>query len=188
MSQKREDRAEQIGRFRDYLHLLAETRLDPRYHRIVDPSDIVQATLLKALEAVDSLRGRSDREVAAWLRQILSRQIANHLRGLHCAKRDIRRECSLEDTVGQSSTVVKGILADMDSSASHRLELDEIVIQLATAMTHLPPAQREAVILQRWRGWSIDAIAKHMGRSKDAVAGLLRRGLQSLREELKDLK
>jgi DNA-directed RNA polymerase specialized sigma24 family protein len=37
------------------------------------------------------------------------------------------------------------------------------------------------------QGFSVEAISGHMGRSKTAVGGLLRRGVKKLRELLKDV-
>jgi len=56
---------------------------------------------------------------------------------------------------------------------------------LADALATLPAAQRETLVLQHWHGWSVAQIAEHLGRSRTAVAGLLKRGLQNLRIELK---
>ena len=55
-------------------------------------------------------------------------------------------------------------------------------MQLAEALSRLPEAQREALVLQHWQGWSLDEIAEQMGRTRTAVAGLLKRGLRQLRD------
>jgi RNA polymerase sigma-70 factor (ECF subfamily) len=57
-------------------------------------------------------------------------------------------------------------------------------MQLAVALAELPEAQREALVLQHWHGWSMDEIAAHLGRTRVAVAGLIKRGLAKLRERL----
>jgi DNA-directed RNA polymerase specialized sigma24 family protein len=36
------------------------------------------------------------------------------------------------------------------------------------------------------QGWTVEAIARQMKRSKTAVGGLLRRGLKKLRETMKE--
>jgi RNA polymerase sigma-70 factor (ECF subfamily) len=71
-----------LERFRAYLHLLARLQMDPRLQGKLDPSDLVQQTLLQALQALDKFRGRSDAELAVWLRQILAHQLANAARDL----------------------------------------------------------------------------------------------------------
>ena len=59
-------------------------------------------------------------------------------------------------------------------------------MQLAAALANLPEAQREALVLQHWHGWPLTDIARHLGRSHAAVAGLIKRGLQQLRVELQE--
>ena len=64
-----------------------------------------------------------------------------------------------------------------------RIRLEEL-LRLAEALGELPEAQREALVLQHWHGWSLAQIGQHLGRSPAAVAGLLHRGLRQLRQEL----
>ena len=47
-------------------------------------------------------------------------------------------------------------------------------------------AQREAIVLQHWHGYSLKKIAEHMDRTPVAVAGLLKRGLRRLRASMPD--
>ncbi len=62
----------------------------------------------------------------------------------------------------------------------------ERAVKLAAALERLPEAQREALVRQHWEGWSLAEIAEHMGRTRAAVAGLLKRGLSQLRTEMQD--
>ena len=54
--------------------------MDPRLQGRIDPSDLVQQTLLKAHEKQDQFRGKTDAERLAWLRTILANQMADALR------------------------------------------------------------------------------------------------------------
>ena len=96
MDQPAEEPGRTLERFRAYLRLLARLQLDPRLRPKIDPSDVVQQTLLHAYRGLDGFRGRSDGELAAWLRQILARNLAHAARDLARARRDVDRECSLE--------------------------------------------------------------------------------------------
>jgi RNA polymerase sigma-70 factor (ECF subfamily) len=53
-------------------------------------------------------------------------------------------------------------------------------------MACLPPDQRQVVELHHLKGMSLAEVAALMGRSRPAVAGLLFRGLNKLRDLLQD--
>jgi RNA polymerase sigma-70 factor (ECF subfamily) len=62
----------------------------------------------------------------------------------------------------------------------------EMAIRLAAEIESLPDDQRDAVRLRHLEGWSIGELAVHFDRSESAVAGLLKRGLRRLRDQLAD--
>jgi RNA polymerase sigma-70 factor (ECF subfamily) len=98
-------------------------------------------------------------------------------------KRNVGREVSLQQSVEQSSMRLEAWLAREDRP-ERKLEREEHVLQLVAALAKLPDAQREALMLHYWTGWTLAQIATHMGRSREAVAGLLKRGLRQLRVEI----
>jgi RNA polymerase sigma-70 factor (ECF subfamily) len=172
--------------YRPYLLLLARLRLDPRLRARVDASDVVQQTLLEAHQARGQFRGTSAAEEAAWLRQILARNLANAVRDLLRDKRDLRREQSLEATVEESSRRLDAWLAAEQSSPSARAEHNEQGVRLAAALAELPEDQREALTRHHLEGWPLEDVARHLSRSREAVAGLIKRGLRQLRERLRE--
>ena len=175
-----------LERFRSYLRLLARLHLDPRLRGKLDPSDLVQEATAKAWECFGQFRGSTEAELAAWLRQILARNLAHAVRDLGRAKRDVGRERSLETALEQSSARLEAFLTAQQSSPSQQAERQEQLLRLAEAMEQLAEAQREALVLQYWQGWSLAQIGEHLGRSVEAVAGLLKRGLKHLRQLLRE--
>src|SRR5262245_29081539 len=101
MERSADHRSLALEHFRSYLHLLARCQLDGRYPGKLDASDVVQQTMLKAHQALGQFRGREEAELAAWLRQILARTLADLIRDLGRAKRDPALERSLEAAVEQ---------------------------------------------------------------------------------------
>jgi RNA polymerase sigma-70 factor (ECF subfamily) len=169
-----------LNRYRTYLLLLARGQLDPRWRARVDASDLIQQTLLEAHRDISRFDGQTEAQVAGWLRQIL----ANVARDQSCRKRDVHRERSLERALEESSARLEAWLADGQLSPSGQVERNEQLLQLAGALVLLPDTQREVVELRYLKGWALDRIAAHLGKTAAAVAGLLHRGLSQLRKLL----
>lgn len=169
--------------FRAYLHLLARGKVDPRLHAKLDISGVVQQTLLEAFQAMQP-EGGAQSIKAAWLRQILTNNLRDEIRKLRGARRDVAREQSLEAGLEESSARLEALIAAPQSSPSQKAQANEQALKLAEALAQLPEAQREAIVLQHWHGWSLAQIAAHLDRTPAAVAGLLHRGLKQLRKSL----
>ncbi|MBI4606760.1 MAG: sigma-70 family RNA polymerase sigma factor [Planctomycetes bacterium] len=176
-------------RFEGYLRTLTELWIDPRLRSRLEPSDVVQAVLLKAFKARGQLRARNDAGVAAWLRQILRNTLSTALSDLRREERHLGVKLSLDELAESSSTAMDRYVPESrDTPPPGRLDREEALLRLLRALDRLPPPHREVMILQRWHRWTVAEIAKHTHRTESAVAGLLRRALETLREELKDLR
>jgi RNA polymerase sigma-70 factor (ECF subfamily) len=170
--------------FRAYLRVIAAARLDPRLQARLDPSDLVQQTLLEAYQGLNGFRGTTPAEMAAWLRRILARNLAGAVRDLGRQCRDFHREQPLQGLVNDSSARLEAWLADEEAGPDVQAQTREETDRLVRAVAELPDGQREAVLLRHFHGWSLADIARHLGRSAPAVAGLLHRGLTELRQRL----
>jgi RNA polymerase sigma-70 factor, ECF subfamily len=170
--------------FRSYLRLLARLQLPQKLAAKLDASDVVQLTLVQAYRALDGFRGRTEGEMAAWLRQILARNLAHAARDHGRQKRDAGREVSIAAAVDQSSARLEAWLAADQSSPSEKAERNDQLLLLAAALETLPDEQREAIELHYWQGWTLAQIADRQHRTPASVAGLVHRGLAKLRSRL----
>jgi RNA polymerase sigma-70 factor (ECF subfamily) len=177
---------EVLEQYRSYLRFLAEIKLDRRLQGRLDPSDIVQDTLLQAYRAWDTLRGTQQPQRLAWLRQILMRTILHALRDAHRAKRDIDREQAWEKIADQSSHRIERWLAADMASPSQAVQQAEELMRIAAAIEQLAEPQRTAVVRYYWQGATLTEISRELGRSPPAVAGLVHRAVRRLRELLVD--
>jgi RNA polymerase sigma-70 factor (ECF subfamily) len=175
---------ENLEAYREYLGLLARLQVDSRLRAKIDLSGVVQQTLLEAHQALGQLRGRSEEEMASWLRRILAHNLADEVRKLATGKRDLGRERSLEAALEESSARLEAWLAAEQPSPSHQTVRNEQLLRLARALPQLPEGQRRAVELHHLQGRSLAEVAGELGCSKPAVAGLLHRGLKRLRDLL----
>jgi RNA polymerase sigma-70 factor (ECF subfamily) len=173
-----------LERARRYLAVVARLRLGNDFRGKLDPSSVVQKTLLEAHQKGHQFRGGSEAEYLAWLRRALENNLADAIRADGRAKRDVARERSLDAAADDSSIRGQGWLAADHTSPSRRAEKNEELDQLADALADLPEDQREAVMLHHLQRATLAELAQHMGRSESAVAGLLHRGLTTLREKL----
>jgi RNA polymerase sigma-70 factor, ECF subfamily len=172
-----------LDRYRNYLALLARWHWNPRLQGKLDPSDVVQQTMALAWQGLDNYRGSTEAELRAWLRCILTRYLTDLARNFNLEKRDLAKERSLDAIIADSSVRLEMWLDDQQSSPQERAERNEQLLQLAEAIAALPAAQQEAVTLFHLHEMSVAGISQIMNRSTTAVAGLLKRGLRTLRTQ-----
>ncbi len=166
---------ELLEQHRAYLKLLTRGVLDHCEPRAVDGSDIVQQTYLSAVRAFPEFRGGTPGEFAAWLREI------HH----HTAVDAVRRSLALKRGADKREPLLDEPLA-RQTTPSQRMMQDERAVELAAAIERLPEDQQEAVRLRHLQGWSLADIARRMERSETAAAGLVKRGLSTLRELMRE--
>jgi len=178
--------APELEQYRDYLKLLADLQLNPRLRAKEDASDIVQETMLDAHRDFADFRGKTEVELRAWLKVILTRNLLTVARRYGTHKRAVGREVALQDRLEKSSALLHHQLVADQTSPSMKLMKQERSEQLAGALLKLLDDERSAVVLKYFHDWSVAEIAQHVGRTQEAVAGLLRRGLKKLREHLRE--
>lgn len=170
-----------VERYRPYLHVLARQHMNARLRSKCDSSDLVQQTLLQAHMNLGQFRGFTEAELMAWLRQILANTFKNQVAAFGTRKRALIRERSLDDELQETSFRLENWLAADSSSPSEEADRNERLLQLAEALNSLPEDQRLAMELRHIRGTSITEICRQMSRTEASVAGLLRRGMKTLR-------
>jgi RNA polymerase sigma-70 factor, ECF subfamily len=173
----------EVDRYRSYLLLLARMNLNGEPQRKIEPSDVVQQTLLEAHAARERLPA-DEEELCAWLRTALANNIRDQRKHLRRQKRDPAREKSLEAALAESSQRLADQAATLQPSPSQQAMRAENLLRLAAALWKLPEAQRDTIILHHLQGWTISQTAERLGKTDAAIAGLLHRGLRELREIL----
>lgn len=175
---------ERLEGYREYLRLLARVHLASGMPTRMDASDLVQETLLKAYQALERFQWKSEGELAAWLRAILVNTLRDGVRRDSADVRDQSREQSLELQIEQSSARLEALLAQPGAGPADGVDRQEQLLALAHALAKLPDDQRNALEMKHLQGLTVAEVGEQMGKSRAAVAGLLRRGLERLRELL----
>lgn len=176
----------EVEKYRDYLRLLARLQLSPRLRSKVDESDVVQQAILEAHKCRKQFRGTTEADRLAWLRTILANMLARIGRSFSTGTRDIQKERSLEAALELSSSRFQSMLTTDQTSPSGHAVRGEEMVRLARALNQLAEDQRSVVELHHLQGFSVTEVAERMGKTRPAVAGLLFRGLNKLRELMAD--
>ena len=173
-------------KYEDYLRLLTRLQLNPRLRSKLDESDVIQQTILEAHRCRNQFRGISEADRLSWLRQILANVLARFGRYFSAGMRDAKKEQSLEAALDLSSSRLAAVLVADQTSPSGRVTRDEELALMARALNQLAEDQRRVIELHHLQGLSVSDVAELMKRSRPAVAGLLFRGLNRLRELMGD--
>jgi RNA polymerase sigma-70 factor, ECF subfamily len=169
--------------YRHYLALLARVQIGKRLQGKVDASDLVQDTFLEAHRNFLGFRGETEAEFVHWLRLILAANLTDLIRRYVGAQaRDVRLEREIEHGLDHSSVLLdQGLVAPLASPSQQAARREQGVL-LAEALSQLPEAYRETLVLRHLEGLTFPEIATRMDRSLDSVQKLWMRALVQLRK------
>ena len=132
-----------------------------------DAEDVTQTTFLNAYRALE--QGVRPRKPTNWLLTIASNAIKQRFR----QEQSRPRQVEFDERIAQAGT------DDEDDEGPS-------VGELLTALSKIPPQQRQAIVLREFEGRSYNEIAEILGISTSALETLLFRARRSLAEELQD--
>jgi len=171
-----------IGPLRPWLKILAERQLSPALRGRIDPSDIVQQTLVDAWRGHENFRGTTQAERLAWLRTILKRTLMRVDRDqFKTAKRGQGREQQLQTALDRDSIRIEQLAVDRQPNPRSVADRVEQTLLLAAALDRLPKDYREVLTLRHIDGLSHEQIAERIGRSSAATRMLWIRALEKLK-------
>lgn len=164
--------------YRAYLEFLAQTQTPQRLRSKIDVEGLVQQTLVEAWQ--QAVRG--DR--LQWLKRALACNLNDELRKRYALKRGGSIEQSLDDSLNSSAQWLCQLIESGQSRPSQQMRSREREVEIAKAMQRLPKRQRDAIELCYWHNLSLTEAGEALDLTTGAVAGLVRRGLSTLRKLL----
>jgi RNA polymerase sigma-70 factor (subfamily 1) len=177
-----------LGEYRDYLETLTFIQVDPQLLSKFSISDIIQKTLLEAWKEIAKMEALDDARRKQKLRTMLIHNLLDEIEHWRNRGHDVNREQVPGTAVDESKRRIEGWkIAEETPPLDHMVKMED-KLRLLEALSKIDPRQREALILQKYHGWKLVQIAKYMGCTTGAVAGLHSRGLKELRKLLPDLE
>ncbi len=157
-----------IERYLPALRRWAHGHVPPRVRGVMETDDIVQITLMKALDHLEGFVPERKGAFLAYLRRIMQNEVRDELRRLN------RRP---------PPEPLKDIHADGDPSPLHRAIGAEALAAFNAAMERLSEEQQEAVFLRIELGFTHQEVADAIGApSANAARMLVSRALVRLAE------
>jgi RNA polymerase sigma-70 factor (ECF subfamily) len=147
--------------------------------------DILQQTFLEAFRDVRNFQPRNDASFGDWLVRIAEHRL------LDAIKHHDRRKRGggwgrIEGAAPDDSGLVPLLdwLAGDETPPSRAAARDEALQALQIALAGLEHDQREAIRMRLLEGMSLEDVAAALGKTPDAVRGLVHRGKQKLRDAM----
>jgi RNA polymerase sigma-70 factor, ECF subfamily len=163
---------------RQYLLLVAGQYVGRDLQSKVGASDIVQQSMLEAQRSIDQFRGDTQRQLRAWLAQIVRRNVVDQARRFHdTQRRDAAREVSWA-VASESSLWAAG---DTPSGLVRKAELDR---ELIDAIAQLPPRYQQVIEMRHREGLPYADIAQRFDVSVEATRQLWTRAVRQLQQIL----
>jgi RNA polymerase sigma factor (sigma-70 family) len=159
-----------LARYLPALHRWARGRLPAFARDRYDTDDLVQVTLLRTLNHLETFVPEREGAFLAYLRRVLQNQIRDEIRRVR--RRPARSE--LDEN-----------LADPEASPLERAVGREVLERYERALARLSDEQQEAIVLRVEMGFSYGQIAEATGRpTENAARMFVVRALARLAEEI----
>lgn len=174
-----------FSRHRDRLRQMISVRMDPRLAARVDPSDVVQDTLIVAAHRLDDYLAKSPVPFYPWLRQIAwNRLIDLQRQHVRAKSRSVEREQTALDLSEASVAQFVDQLVTSSAGPYTRALREEMLDRLRMTLGELPDEYREVLVLRHLEKLSTRETANVLGIAEGATKMRHMRAMKSLKERL----
>jgi RNA polymerase sigma-70 factor (subfamily 1) len=176
-----------------YLLAMISRLMGPALSRTLEPTDVLQETMLVAAARFTEFYGETHDEMRTWLAVLARRKLIDLARHNGRLKRAIKGRLSLDDAAAapaaspSSSSVGESLgdrIAGNDCTASHLASRREMVLRLRDAIEHLDGLEAKVLELRYAEGQSFDRIGQQIGMGRNGVRAIVARALGKLRKDL----
>lgn len=169
---------------RDRLRAMIALRLDRRLSARIDPSDVMQETMVEAHQKLPEYLQTQPIPFYPWLRRMAWEKIVQiHRQHLSAQARTVTREERNDQALpDQSALELVNRLIAKDTSPSRRLLQSELKSRVQFALNRLDQRDREVLVLRYLEQLSLEEAAATLDLSLEAVKSRQRRALDRFAE------
>ena len=165
---------------RDYLRRMLEARMEPALRQRVDPSDIIQETLVEANRRLDDYLKRRPTSFRLWIRRKALEQLVNARRHHSAQRRAVDRESPLTDA--SSLAIARALVS---GTASAALSRKEQAARVRAAVLQLAECDQELLLLRNVEQLSNAEVAQLLEIDPKTASKRYGRAVLKLAEKLK---
>jgi RNA polymerase sigma-70 factor (ECF subfamily) len=175
-------RQQLLSRHRDRLRRMIVIYFDPRLQARVDPSDVIQDSLIYAADRLSDYLEKPPVDFYPWLRQIVRDQLSRiHRQHIETQCRSVSREQVLGNDITDASALqLADRLIGTQTSPSQMVSDKERQEQMRSAMHELLPNERELLLMRFVEQLSIREISEILEIAEESIKSRLRRAIQKL--------
>ena len=167
---------------RDYLRRLVDLRMEDELRGRVDPSDVVQETLIVVSRSVDDFLDRRPTSFRLWVRRKAIERLIENRRKHLADKRSVRRELNLSDA--SSMAVARNFFR---GTQSRSLERGEMADRVRRAMGELGEMDREVILLRHVEELSTGEVAEMPQLDPDTASKRFGRAVRRLATKMNEM-
>ena len=177
-----------LERHRERLRRMIAVRMDHRLGKRVDPSDVVQETLVLADRRLAKYLKHPPLPFYPWLRQLAWDQlVAMNRKHLYARRRSRRREEDVAPALSDESVAeLASCLVDDTADPFKKLVRAELQDRVRAAIDQLPEAYREILVLRHLEQLSTAEAAAVLAIGSSAAKMRHLRAIERLRKLLED--
>jgi RNA polymerase sigma-70 factor (ECF subfamily) len=168
-----------------YLTMMADRKLSVSLRSNVNPSDIVQQTLIRMVDGIEEFRGDTRAEFFAWLNTIVQNESSRANRHFRSQKRDISRQRSMAQPDSGSFFFVEP--TDCSPTPQTTALSQERIELLHRLLEKLPQEYAEVIRLRNLEQLSFREIGESMNRSEGAATKLWNRAIAKFQLEFEKI-
>ena len=182
----RDAQSQIVEQVQSYLSMMADKNMPQVIRPHMNPSDIVQHTLIQMVNGFENFRGSSTQEFYGWLNQIIKNESKKAARDLTRQKRDVRKQMSMnQQTESQSQLNFEAV--DFQATPGTEAIANERIELFKNVLDSLPQDYSTVIQLRTFERLSFNEIGEKMNRTPDAVSKLWYRAIVKFQKEIEEV-
>ncbi|WP_157664995.1 sigma-70 family RNA polymerase sigma factor [Mariniblastus fucicola] len=175
-------KSELATQVQSYLTMMADRKLNLSIRSNVNPSDIVQHTLIRMVDGIEKFRGKTRAEFFGWLNAIVQNESSRANRHFRSQKRDVGRERSFGHSESESFFFAEP--SDAQPTPQTNALSKERIQLLHTLLKNLTDEHADVIRLRNLEQLSFREIGDRMNRTEGAATKLWNRAIAKFQTEL----